>query len=563
MKVLRVEADHFMLYEVLARDIPGGLTVVTGPNGEGKSSLIEAICWALYGKTIRGTNPQQGKVPCSAGVTLESAAGIQWVIDRKRVGKDGAQLTLRTLGGSSNTGQTPSETQKRIDALCGSYEAFIASRVFSSEHVARFGAATDKGRKALVEAMLGMGQWDRALALVRNDLNLAKRAVMQLEVQTARAEGNLSACVDRAKTIPKLGPEVPPNAEELIQGLLGRILVAKQRVKSLEESKGATAQAQDREGATKTAADRRAKEAATRAEALLERARRSSTADTCPACLRPMVDTDREAIHLHYADDIRRNKDEVVAARLESQGCASALTELAEEAAVLGQDLVEATSGLNDLQTEAGDLQKLKLAADTHARQVRDAQAAIDAARQAHDAKTAELVAAQARMGTLETSEEILGIRGARTLLLDRALKRMEVGANSVLPELGMDFKVKVTGSTTQASGKEVDAISVSLVGAGGGVYAGASRGQRACVDVALLLGLAGIEGTGGFLAFDEVFDSLDPERAERAAQFLGKLVDWGRQILVVTHHDALRGHFPGASTWRVALVDGCSTLTG
>ena len=56
MRVLTVEAANFMRWDRTQIDLPdAGVVVVTGRNGHGKSTLIEAVAHAVWGRSVRGT----------------------------------------------------------------------------------------------------------------------------------------------------------------------------------------------------------------------------------------------------------------------------------------------------------------------------------------------------------------------------------------------------------------------------------------------------------------------------------------------------------------------------
>ena len=55
MKILKVEVTNFGSYPHLEFDFTkGGLSLLYGKTGAGKSTLIDAICWCLFGVTPRG-----------------------------------------------------------------------------------------------------------------------------------------------------------------------------------------------------------------------------------------------------------------------------------------------------------------------------------------------------------------------------------------------------------------------------------------------------------------------------------------------------------------------------
>jgi DNA replication and repair protein RecF len=52
----RLELTDFRCYREVALDLPGGVTVLVGANGEGKTSLLEAAGWVATTRSFRGVN---------------------------------------------------------------------------------------------------------------------------------------------------------------------------------------------------------------------------------------------------------------------------------------------------------------------------------------------------------------------------------------------------------------------------------------------------------------------------------------------------------------------------
>ncbi len=52
MKIKSIELKNFLVHEYSLIDFVDGINIITGQNGSGKSSIIEAICFCLFGKAI-------------------------------------------------------------------------------------------------------------------------------------------------------------------------------------------------------------------------------------------------------------------------------------------------------------------------------------------------------------------------------------------------------------------------------------------------------------------------------------------------------------------------------
>jgi DNA repair exonuclease SbcCD ATPase subunit len=127
-------------------------------NGSGKSSLIDALFWCLYGKTSRGLagddviNNVTGK-NCVVSV-IATIDGQNVVITRWRKSKDfhktsGVSLTV---DGVDKTGGTDTLTQMLIDQVVGCNENVFQAAVYSGqENMIDIPSMSDRELKTLIE----------------------------------------------------------------------------------------------------------------------------------------------------------------------------------------------------------------------------------------------------------------------------------------------------------------------------------------------------------------------------------------------------------------------------
>ncbi|MFW9845562.1 MAG: AAA family ATPase [Candidatus Thorarchaeota archaeon] len=102
MKLIRLELQNFKPFRHLSLpenddELPNGLIIIRGPNSTGKSSLFEAILWALWGPTSVGlTNDELISFAssfCRVKMVFE-IAGIRYEIDRSYDPANGMSVVL-------------------------------------------------------------------------------------------------------------------------------------------------------------------------------------------------------------------------------------------------------------------------------------------------------------------------------------------------------------------------------------------------------------------------------------------------------------------------------------
>lgn len=163
-----------------------GLTLIEGrneddesanSNGAGKSSLVDALCWCLYGVTGRGVSGdavinKKAKKECVVGVEVWTEGLNCYYIERGRKSKRlGNNLIVQHVivdgndvgSGCELTKTTVADTQALVNDLLGcSYEIFTSSIYAVQEKMPDLPALTDKNLKTLIEEAAGIDKLQRA-----------------------------------------------------------------------------------------------------------------------------------------------------------------------------------------------------------------------------------------------------------------------------------------------------------------------------------------------------------------------------------------------------------------
>lgn len=163
-----------------------GLTLIEGrneddesanSNGAGKSSLVDALCWCLYGVTGRGVSGdavinKKAKKECVVGVEVWTEGLNCYYIERgRKSSRIGNNLIVQHVivdgndvgSGCELTKTTVADTQALVNDLLGcSYEIFTSSIYAVQEKMPDLPALTDKNLKTLIEEAAGIDKLQRA-----------------------------------------------------------------------------------------------------------------------------------------------------------------------------------------------------------------------------------------------------------------------------------------------------------------------------------------------------------------------------------------------------------------
>lgn len=547
MRVDRVELRGLFVHEQTTLELPErGVVVVTGENGSGKSSLVEAVAVACWGKTLRGA-------PAWAEGRKAAARVVAGPLDvrRTKTAKGSPKLAWSVDGEERQFGST-TKAQEALEGVVGSFEQWRRTHVFSASDAAHFTQATDKARKELIESLLGTrDKFTGALELARAE----KRSLVKrqegcgyerdgYERQAASEEKRL----DEARALQAESP-APADSPPVDQAALRR------RCEEVQEAMTELEQTLAR--SDELARGWTEKKASCAAE-LGEQRRRLDRLDDdeCPTCGQPILDSLRAALR----DEIEK------------------LEEVAEELAAeaddklvwLGREREKARGSRDELRQELRELERGLARAEVAARSaeaearkrkrldgiISDSTRALRRLRVELDGVEDESALVERELAVVGSAERVLGLRGVRALILGRALEAIELASTAWLERLsGRALRLRLSATRELKRGGTVDEVGLEVEGAGGGLgYWAASGGERRRIDLALLFALGEVAARGsalGTLFLDEIMDGLDEDGRAAACGVIQELGE-ERCVVVITHSGQIATSLRPVASYRV-----------
>ncbi|MFZ5918083.1 MAG: AAA family ATPase [Chloroflexota bacterium] len=201
---LRLHLHNFLCY----RHVPplefGGihLACLAGDNGSGKSALLDAMTWALWGRARARRDDElihHGETEMEVEFEFSLGEGRYRVI-RKRDARGRGQSVLEFHGWDESlrrfrplTGPTMRDTQASIDDLLRmDYDTFINSAFLLQGRADEFTVKPPGERKRILGEILGLGVFDALEAQAKTRARACKEEIALLEARIAEIDSELA-----------------------------------------------------------------------------------------------------------------------------------------------------------------------------------------------------------------------------------------------------------------------------------------------------------------------------------------------------------------------------------
>lgn len=188
VKINSLELENVKRIRAVAlRPTENGLTVIGGNNGQGKTSVLNAICWALGGERYRPSSPTRdgSAIPPRIKITLSNG------------------LTVERSGKNSSLKITDPNGNRSGQQLLNSFVEELAL------NLPKFMEASSKDKAKTLLQIIGVGDMLTGLEVMESQLYNQRRTIGQIADQKEKYAKELPFYPD--------APKEPVSAFELIQ----------------------------------------------------------------------------------------------------------------------------------------------------------------------------------------------------------------------------------------------------------------------------------------------------------------------------------------------------------
>ena len=210
------------------------LAAISGLNGAGKSSLLDAVTWCIWATSRAGDSSDSLIHAGAESMQVEFSFELDshfYAIKRKRAKKSGGSTALELWSGSHNLteGTIKTTQEKIINSLHLTFETFSNSSYLRQGHADEFTTKGPTDRKRILADILGLSHYDKLEEKAKEKAKTAAVKLQLLEYQLIELEAELSQ-KDQSK-------EKKAAAEKKISEVEIKINILEKELKVLQEKK--------------------------------------------------------------------------------------------------------------------------------------------------------------------------------------------------------------------------------------------------------------------------------------------------------------------------------------
>lgn len=237
MRLISLSAENFLKFQQISLEFPDGLTGILGPNGVGKSSLVEAVAWALYGSPVSRTRnegiPFRGNKPCRVHLALE-IDGEEYHVTRELRGQNCvAYAEVQRGQGIAEAKGAERATDFMTRLLRMDHRAFLVSFFARQKEVAELSAWQPADRRRYILRLLGLDRVDRAVKKLQEDIRDMERDLRAREAALPSLEG-IQAARQAAREKVALAAAQVEKTRAILQATEQELSVARERLEAME-----------------------------------------------------------------------------------------------------------------------------------------------------------------------------------------------------------------------------------------------------------------------------------------------------------------------------------------
>jgi len=196
---------NYRKYKNAYVESPDGVIGIIGLNGVGKTTLVEAIGWVLFGhhaaRTTKELIKREGASPtepCSVALEFE-LEGDGYKVVREMTGKNLVPKASLVINGKLITNNADEVTGVIEDRIGMDYQSFFTSVFARQKELNALSTMKAAERKKLVLRMLGIERIEKSIQAIREDKRGKEKKIEGIKAATVDKEGRKKIEVLKSK----------------------------------------------------------------------------------------------------------------------------------------------------------------------------------------------------------------------------------------------------------------------------------------------------------------------------------------------------------------------------
>lgn len=537
-------------------------------NMAGKSSLLEAILWCFFGRTIRGLRHdavvhRHHRRNCYIRIRFRVHDTTYTVARYRRHKQHKNQLQL-WRGDHLVSARKEEETQIRLEHILGcDYSTFTNTAVFGGTK--SFALLTDAEQKKVLESFLGFSKFEAALQWTRDRITEAKNSLYELEKLEEGFIGRCNTLRGRLSELQSAASLFNRDAKKGIEETrlaLSELKKPKRGPsrKKLRQEERVLARFED------IAARHRAKIELLREKIRTTRhslrSRESLIGKPCPTCGQKFSRSRAKGFLKHLRAEGVALREDLTKSKARAAKWYEEVTHGRARLKRLTQITIRHRDQLKHYRSSGRGLRvklaKLRAPRSPFSEKIERLQAKYSRSFSRLLTIRFEHRTLRRRLGDLMFWEIGFGNKGVKALIVRDALPTLNKKLAEYAGEIfGRGIKLELRPSKTTKTGEQRELFHLHYESRyGSGSYLGESAGGRRRVDICVLLVFSWLSRTCDVLVVDELLDGLDESGRDAVLSILSKLRG---TVIVISHEKRLKSQL--ARVWNVEKHNGASIL--
>jgi len=228
MLLSRLQLSNFRQYHQLDLTFKDGITGIVGRNGAGKSTILEAVLWCLFGNRAARTGKEgikrqnaSAKDPCTVSLDF-ILNNTSYCLTRSLVGKNSRSEARLSQQGKLDAVSTR-EVDNYIVRLIGlNLKGFLSSFFARQKELNALSEARPAERKDHLARMLGVGRLDSATELLKHEIKDTRQRIDVLGSLQIDPEALKQDLKQKQVTVSELEKEFKKNDKLLSDIIISR-----------------------------------------------------------------------------------------------------------------------------------------------------------------------------------------------------------------------------------------------------------------------------------------------------------------------------------------------------